>query len=134
MNVNFEYNVSVRLFLLGMDSSIFQAWTLETHFRSASQDYLGVPSTLLLHLFLFLAAINLIGAFLVGIATSPNFPKKFAPFFVSWFRITSAIVSVDAYLLMMNSKQVHNCFYFTFALFCSDNSLSPHRCLQPLTA
>ena len=112
MNVNFEYNVSVRLFLLGMDSSIFQAWTLETHFRSASQDYLGVLSTLLLHLFLFLAAINLIGAFLVGIATSPNFPKKFAPFFVSWFRITSAIVSVDAYLLMMNSKQVHNCLYF----------------------
>ena len=53
-----------------------------------------------------IAGINLIGAFLVGIATSPHFPRRYAPFFVSWFRIVSAIVSVDAYLLLTNSKQV----------------------------
>ncbi len=63
------------------------------------------------------AAINLMGAFLVGIATSPQFPRRLAPLFVTCFRIFSSVISVDAYVLLSNSKQVTELLFIPVSNF-----------------
>jgi hypothetical protein len=52
------------------------------------------------------AAVNALGAFLLGIVTSPRFPREIAGILVPAFRILSAIVTMDAYGLHSSGKQV----------------------------
>eukprot|EP00277_Geminigera_cryophila_P012201 CAMPEP_0179438024 /NCGR_PEP_ID=MMETSP0799-20121207/21822_1 /TAXON_ID=46947 /ORGANISM="Geminigera cryophila, Strain CCMP2564" /LENGTH=172 /DNA_ID=CAMNT_0021219357 /DNA_START=73 /DNA_END=591 /DNA_ORIENTATION=- len=63
-----------------------------------------------------IVAVNAFGALMLGIFTSPKFPKDLVPLFVTAFRIVSAIVTVDAYNILMSGKKDLALFYFLCAV------------------
>ena len=63
-----------------------------------------------------IVGVNFFGAFMLGIMTGPGIPKSLAPILITAFRITSAIVTVDAYGLYMSGKKEEALFYFAFVV------------------
>eukprot|EP00283_Hemiselmis_rufescens_P018942 CAMPEP_0173437842 /NCGR_PEP_ID=MMETSP1357-20121228/18550_1 /TAXON_ID=77926 /ORGANISM="Hemiselmis rufescens, Strain PCC563" /LENGTH=172 /DNA_ID=CAMNT_0014403049 /DNA_START=20 /DNA_END=538 /DNA_ORIENTATION=+ len=63
-----------------------------------------------------IVGVNMLGALLLGIVTSPSFPKDLAPVFVPACRIISAIITVDAYGLYQSGKETESGLYFAFVV------------------
>mmetsp|Transcript_39407 Transcript_39407/g.61425 ORF Transcript_39407/g.61425 Transcript_39407/m.61425 type:complete len:173 (-) Transcript_39407:788-1306(-) len=63
-----------------------------------------------------IVGVNFFGAFMLGLVTGQGIPKSLAPILITAFRITSAIVTVDAYGLYMSGKQQEALFYFAFVV------------------
>ena len=63
-----------------------------------------------------IVGVNAFGALVLGVLTSPKFPKDLVPLFVTAFRIVSAIVTVDAYNLFAAGKKDMAALYFLCAV------------------
>lgn len=63
-----------------------------------------------------IVGVNAFGALMLGLLTSPKFPKDLVPLFVTAFRIVSAIVTVDAYNLYAAGKKDMALTYFLCAV------------------
>merc|ERR1719199_735253 len=63
-----------------------------------------------------IVGVNAFGATVLGLLTSPKFPKDLVPLFVTAFRIVSAIVTVDAYNIYLSGKKDVALMYFLCAV------------------